>query len=117
MGGCQLRAEASSFPRAVLMLLPWDLAFETEVPSSATGSLACPAPAWVKDTLFPPAATTTAREINDAPTKGLSLSAAGLIPACAARAAGCAGNQDTCLQSLCCGIWKDKEFLWEHSEG
>lgn len=65
----------------------------------------CPVPAQVKDTLFSPAAAAAAaREINAAPANGLSLSAVGLLPAHAARAAGCAGNQDTGLRSLHCRI-------------
>ena len=103
------------------MLLLWDLLFEIAVPSSAAGSLACPAFAQVKDTLFLPAAA-AAEEINAAPANGLSLSAAGLLPARTARAAGCAGNRDTCLRSLRCrvepeGSGKTKGFCGRTARG
>lgn len=82
-GGCRLGAEPPRLPPGgALVLLLWDLVFEISVPSWAAGSLPCPTPARVKDTLFLPA--TAAGEINAATANGLSLSAAGLLPARAA---------------------------------
>lgn len=101
------------------MLLPRDVVFEIAVPSSAAGSLACPAPVRVKDKLFSPAAA--AGEINAVLAKGLSLSAAGLLlPAQRGRLVeleiGTPASGATPV-GRDRGVWTDKGFLWAHSEG